>query len=223
MSIMLWLEQYIFRNRSECVFDISKQKHVILLPGMIGPVWMIFGLVRYLRTYQSDYGVTVIPLGLSLDSFDALVKYTVSKITQNLIEKTSVTEIVLHGHSHGGRVACAVYQELQKRFPDIRYAIITAGTPIEKPKYIKPKKRFRVLPLASKAFRDWPQILQPDKEMMHYIGLYSDYDRIVPPQYAVSGHAGELRMLAGFTHTDFIRAQKMGPIMIQLLQEVGMS
>jgi|GEM_PF-3314414 len=216
--MMLWLENYIFRNRTECVFDISKQKHIILLPGMIGPVWMLFGVVRYLRMYISDYGVTVISLGLSLDVFENLVQNCVIRIKKKLLNKVSVSEIVFYGHSHGGRIACAVQQQLQKEFPQITYSVITAGTPMEKPRYLFHKFHFYLLPISSKSFRVWPHIIQPNKNNMCYIGLYSDYDRIVPEKNAIHGHNGELRMISGFTHTDFIRAEKMGPILIDILK-----
>jgi hypothetical protein len=221
--MMLWLENFIFQNRTECLFDATKQQQIILLPGMIGPVWMLFGLVRYLRTHQSNYGVTVIPLGLSTSSFEILVNHTVAKITKNLLHKNDIREIILFGHSHGGRVACVVYQELQKQFPHITYSVITAGTPIEKPEYVFRKFRFYLLPVVSKAFRVWPKILQPNKNSMRYVGFYSDYDRIVPSEYSVRGHNGELRMMSGFSHSEFIRATKMGPVMIALLQEIKVS
>ncbi len=221
--MMLWLENFIFQNKTECLFDTAKQRQIILLPGMIGPAWMLFGLVRYLRTHQSDYGVTAIPLGLSLDAFENLVDYAVVKTTKNLLHKNNITEIIFLGHSHGGRVACAVQQRLQKEFPHIAYSVITAGTPIEKPEYVFQKFHFYLLPIISKAFRIWPQVTQPNKNSMRYIGFYSDYDRIVPKQYATQGHSGELRMVSGFTHSDFIRATKIGPVMIALLQEIKTS
>lgn len=215
--MMLWLENYIFQNRSECLFDPAKQKHIILLPGMIGPVWMLFGLVRYLRTQKSDYGVAAIPLGLSLDAFEKLVAYTVTKIKKKLLDKNTILEIVFYGHSHGGRVACAAQQQLQKEFPDIIYSVITAGTPIEKPEYVFRRFNFHLLPIVSKAFRLWPQVVQPDKNVMRYIGLYSDCDRIVPKRYAIQGHHGELRIVSGFTHSDFVRAHKIGPLLMDLV------
>lgn len=199
-----------------CKFDHSKQNHILLLPGLMAPVTLLFPLVRYLRKNQGKYGVTAIPLGLSLKDFDTLVNQAFTNISKNLLEMSRPDTIILFGHSHGGRVACELVRRLKASFPEVEYTVVTAGSPMS-----TGLSHFSFLHLYfsfSKAYRTWPQITQPDSSVVRkYIGYYSTDDSTVPPKLAKIGHIGELIELQGLSHHDLISPFKMGPRILKLL------
>jgi hypothetical protein len=192
-------------------FDITKIKQLLLFPGMLAPVQLLHPLVRYLRANQSAYGVTSIPLGQSLSDFNSIVDKATDIITKKLLQKSTPGAILLFGHSHGGRVAWEVARKLQNDYPSVEYSIITAGTPmLHHPDYL-PWYQERLFRL-SKAYRDWPKIVQPDSTLIKkYIGYYSTNDKTVIPEFAKEGHGGELIELEGLSHHDLISPKKMGP------------
>ena len=219
-NILMSLENLLFAHRPECNFDTSKQSHVLILPGMLGSVSRVFPLVNFLRRHQSKYAITAIPQGLSIAGFEALIDAAYVRIQERLLSKTSVKEIIIFGHSHGGRVACVLSKRLKS--PQVRLSIVTAGSPLVlKPRGLSWFRRV-FYSLFSQAFREWPLIGQPEGDSIQtYIGYYSDTDRVVDSESAKHGHQGELRQLDGFSHTDFINAQKMGPILLSFLKEIG--
>ncbi|MEX2014007.1 MAG: alpha/beta hydrolase [Parcubacteria group bacterium] len=220
-SILASVENFIFGNRKECQFNIHKAYQIIILPGMFGPVSRVFSLVGFLQNHQSKYAVTAIPLGLSTSGFQSLVAMAITKIKNELLSQNHVEEIVILGHSHGGRVACAVLEKLLREYPQINLSIITAGTPlVQKPQRLWIRRFF--YHLFSGAFREWPEVKQPQTgkgPVKKFIGYYSDEDKVVNSDSAKFGYRGELRRLDHFSHADFIRASQMGPVLISVLEK----
>src|SRR3989344_2391507 len=216
------LENIIFGKRKECRFDTSTTSHMFILPGMLGPVNRVFSLVNYLQKQQSQYAITAIPLGLSTADFQKIVQTAQANINKNLLSKIKVEEIILFGHSHGGRIACALLESLSSTLPQVSLSVITAATPIvEKPKNLSWYRKIFYY-LLSRAFRQWPQVNQPrvgNNSVKKYIGYYSGTDKVVNSESAKLGHRGNLYELEQFSHTDFIRDRKMGPILVSLLKK----
>ncbi len=204
--------------RSEYQFDQSKAKHILLLPGLLAPVANLFPLVRYLRKNQSSYGVTAIPLRSSLEDFDAIVERAFITIKQGLLQMSGIKSIVLFGHSHGGRVACELVHRLKSAFPEVEYSVVTAGTPMGN--YAHDFSLIHILFRLSKAYRDWPDIRQPDASLVtKYIGFYSIDDTLVSTKFATAAHTGELIQLAGLSHRELKSPAKIGPHLLRLLEQ----
>ncbi len=203
----------------ELKFNTEKSKHILLLPGLLAPAQSLFPLVWHLRKNQKEYGVTAIPLGLSIADFDKLVERATAIITQNLFQKTQPKTVILFGHSHGGRVACELVRRLKKLSPSTEFSVITAGSPMgKKLNYLSwlRKNFFRI----SKAYRSWPHITQPDSSVVtKYIGYYSDSDWIVIPEMAKADYLGELIELHGVSHYGLASPAIMGPILLKFLTE----
>jgi hypothetical protein len=202
----------------ELRFESEISKHILLLPGLIAPVQSLFPLVRYLRQKQKEYGVTAIPLRLSMAGFDSILERVVNTITQNLLQKSAPKTIILFGHSHGGRIACELVRILKNISPTTEYIVLTAGSPMGTKLYYLswPHRLFFNL---SKAYREWPQISQPDKSIVsRYIGYYSTDDQTVIPEFAKANFKGELVELKGFSHRDFLSPNKTGPILLGFLK-----
>lgn len=204
----------------ELEFNTDISKHILLLPGLLAPAQSLFPLVRYIRQKQKEYGVTAIPLGLSVGDFDSIVERATNTISKNLLREKQPKTIILFGHSHGGRVACELVHRLKKLSPTTEYSIVTAGSPMgEKMNYLPwlHRKFFNM----SKACRDWPQITQPDSTVVRkYIGYYSTGDRIVIPEFAKAGYMGELVELQGVSHRALISPAIMGPILLEFLRDL---
>ena len=205
------VEQLFLRNKSECSFDTTKNKQVVLLPGMGAPASQLFELVNALRSEQAfqAYGVTALELGLSLGDFSLTLQKLIQKIESDLLDKTTVEEFVLYAHSHGGRFASELSTYLQKQHPDLHIILITGGTPISE----RPKSFHNWL--LSLAFRNWPHIHQPQLEM--FFALYSDGDEVVDMQHATSHSQANPIFLENFTHDDFRQPIKIIPVLKQLL------
>ena len=203
---------------NECEFDTEKSQHILLLPGLIAPVRFLFPLVRYLRRSQKTYGVTAIPLRLSVTGFNSIVERALKIITKSLLQKSSPKIIILFGHSHGGRVACELVRRLKKVSPTVEYTVVTSGSPMGKKLYYLPWPH-RLLFNLSKAYREWPYINQPDQNIVNrYIGYYSTDDRTVTPTFAKANFTGELIELKQLTHHDLTSPDKIGPTLLGLLQ-----
>jgi len=188
----------------------------------MAPVQSLFPLVRYLRQNQTEFDVTAIPLGLSILSFDSIIEKALEIIDKNLLQKSPQETLVLFGHSHGGRVVCELIRKLKEISPTTEYIVITAGSPMGKKLYYLswPHRLFFNL---SKAYRKWPHINQPDHSTAkRYIGYYSDSDRTVIPEFAKADFKGELIELRGFSHHDLISPTKIGPLLLELLQQEGL-
>ena len=207
---------YTWYMQEECRFNTEKQKHVILLPGLLAPVQSLFPLVRYVRNKQTEYAVTAIPLGLSLAGFDSIVARATKTIVQNLLQHNQPTAIILFGHSHGGRVACEVVAQLKKISSATEYSVVTAGTPMgEKWDYLSWLNK--MLFSLSKAYREWPSVTQPNSTIVrNYVGYYSTSDQTVIPAFAKNDYRGELIELQGLSHRDLISPTKIGPILLEL-------
>ena len=203
----------------ELRFNLDKSKHVLLLPGMISPALTLFPLAHYLQHNQKEFGVTVIPLGMSIDAFDAVVEKAAQRITKNLLRKSQPNTVILFGHSHGGRVACEVVRRLKSAFPTVEYSVITSGSPI----VTKPGPlsfRQMVLFNTSKAFRDWPSVQQPDKNITNdYFGYYSMDDHTVRPEFAKIGYTGELIEIKKASHSDLRSPSTVGPLLLEFLHQ----
>lgn len=202
----------------ELEFDSTSKKHIVLLPGLLAPVYYLFPLVRYLRKNQKEYGVTAVPLRLSVAGFDSIVARAENAITKNLLERCRPQKIILFGHSHGGRVASELAPKLKKIYPDAEYSVITTGSPFgRKLNYLS---RFRKLFYSvSKAYREWPRITQPDSSILkNYVRYYSNDDRIVIPEMAKADYTGELIELKGVSHNGLSSPSVMGPMLLELLK-----
>ena len=74
----------------------------------------------------------------------------------------------------------------------------------------------------SKAYREWPHINQPDRSTVRrYIGYYSADDQTVTPTFAKAEFTGELVELKGLSHRDLISPTKIGPVLLELLKNIG--
>lgn len=219
-NVFASIENILWGRRKECQFDTERDSHLLIFPGMLGPVNRSFPLVKFLKSHQSKYAITAIPLGLSTTHFEFLINESQTTLVENLFSKANVKEIIFFGHSYGGRVVCALVAKLSRSFPQISFSVITAGTPlVEKPKKLSWFRKIFYYTL-SPAFREWPQIEQPRAGLVKkYIGYYSDTDKVVDSESAKFGHTGDLRELKNFSHTDFIKAKKMGPILGLLLEK----
>ena len=205
------LEKRAFGHKKECSFDLDKNKHIILIPGMGASVQQLFGLVTALRsdnTFQ-EYGVTAVELGLSLGDFSVTLELLLKKIEQQLLTKVLVKKIVLYAHSHGGRFASEVASYLQKKYPDLDLVVITGGTPIEE------RPTSLVNWVASLAFRQWPGVTQPQLDT--FFALYSTDDAVVSAEKATTGSTATLIELEGFSHSDFKKPGKVIPHLKYLL------
>lgn len=205
------VEKRILGQKSECAFDTTKEKHLILIPGMGAVVSQLFDLVRALRGSETfrEYGVTAVELGLSLGKFRLTLQRAIKKIEESLLSQTSVSEIVLFGHSHGGRFASELAVYLQEKHPHIKVMIITGGTPItERPQSWRNW-------FMSLSFRCWPVISQPGRELFY--ALYSDADTVVGAHQATSGSQAQPIELDNFTHDDFIHPEKIVPELEKLV------
>ncbi len=202
---------------TELRFSRDTSKHILLLPGMLAPVWTLFPLIHYLRQNQNEYGVTAIPLGLSISSFDQILKIASKKVT-NLLANSRQEKIILFGHSHGGRIAAELVQLLKVASPNTEFIVITAGSPLVKrpdslPWYLG------ILFKISNAYRTWPDVTQPDLSVVsRYFGYYSNQDKIVLPESAKSGYSGKLIELHGISHHGLISSKVMGPLLLKEIQ-----
>ena len=204
---------------TELRFSRDTSKHILLLPGMMTPASALFPLVRYLRENQKEYGVTAIPLGLSLPSFTKIIERSAKRIADNLLHGPRPKTVILFGHSYGGRVACELARTLKKQSPATEFIVITAGTPMA--------KRSKYLPLyldlffsISSAYRSWPTILQPDASIVsNYFGYYSDSDEIVMPDFARNGYLGRLTELHGVSHHELTSPTVIGPLLLTFINQ----
>ena len=202
---------------SELRFFADKQKHIVLIPGMLTPIWTLFPLVRYLRQNQNQYGVTAIPLGLSIASFDELIERSAKRIASNLLSDSKQRTIILFGHSYGGRVACELARTLKTLSPSTELIVITAGTPMAKRSKLLPRYLDLFFSISA-AYRSWPQIQQPDNTIVSsYSGYYSDSDEIVMPEFATNGYQGKLTELHGVLHHDLISPNIIGPLLLSFI------
>ena len=202
---------------NECRFETDKKKHLILLPGMLSPVFPFFPLVWHMRHAQTEYGVTAVPLGLSLADFDSVVERAARTIERGLM-LNQPQRIILFGHSHGGRIACALMPHLKQSFPSTEFSVVTAGTPMTKrPNYLP---WYLGLPFRlSRAFRDWPAVTQPNPNtVQQYIGYYSTNDTVVIPEFAKAGFTGELIELESLSHHDLILPAHIGALLLEHLK-----
>lgn len=204
--------------RSERVLDIEKPNQLLLLSGMLAPEESYYPLVRYLRSTQPSYGVAVIPLRFSLEDFDTIVNRSAAYIASGLLHPAK--QIVLYGHSHGGRVAIALSAVLNCMYPEAELVVITAGTPmVRRPDYLP--LHYDIAFKLSKAYRSWPYVEQPDsRTLKRQIGLYSTHDSVVIPEYAKDGYAGELVELSDLSHHDLMVPDKIGPHLGSILNEI---
>ena len=204
--------------RSERVPDARKPNQLFLLSGMLAPEESLYPLVRYLRATQPNYGVAVIPLRLSLEDFDTIVRRSAAHVSNTLPNPPE--RIVLFGHSHGGRIAVALAPLLKRRFPTKELVVITAGTPmVRRPDYLP--LYYKAVFSLSKAYRSWPRVEQPDsRTLKRQVGLYSTQDNVVVPKYAQEGYTGELVELSGLSHHDLVLPAKIGPHLGSILNDV---
>lgn len=204
--------------RSESTIDGTKTKQVFLLSGMMAPEESLYPLVHYLRTNQSDYGVAAIPLGLSVADFDTIVDSAATHIEKQLPQERAPRTIVLFGHSHGGRVANALALKLKERYPATEIIVVTAGTPmVKRPDYL-PWYMEGLFQMSS-AYRSWPAVEQASSSVVaKEIGFYSTGDKVVIPEYAKAGYAGQLIELDGPSHHDLVMPGTIGPHLLDLLR-----
>ena len=205
------LEKLAFSKKPECSFEISKNKQIILIPGMGAPVSQLFELVNALRNENAftEYGVTSVELGLSLGDFSLTLENLTQKIERELLSRLVVKQIVLYAHSHGGRFASELATYLQTKYPNLELIVITGGTPIQdRPRSLRNW-------LFSLSFRQWPQISQPQLEM--FFALYSIDDVVVDTLRATAGSEAKLIELAEFSHDDFRQPVKIVPELKKLL------
>lgn len=188
-----------------------------MLPGLSGYVRRLFPIVRYLRKEQDVYDVTAIPLGASVADFYFLSEKVVSIISGQISKDSNLKEVVLFGHSHGGRVAVQSVSKLIEKHPNIRFSVITAGTPIQN---MPINNKFYVLiwKLFSKSMRQWPALTIPELETLGYfIGFYSKSDKIVMQKYAESGYPGTLKEISNASHNDLIKPEFVGNELLRVM------
>ncbi len=198
-----------------------KKTYVFLIPGMLAPSIRLRSLAQYLQADDGTLAVRVVPLRCSLSSFENLVARAADYIKQHVTNISSVETVLLFGYSHGGRVAAALAPLVKKQYPNARIVVVTAGTPMaERPRNLP---LYKVLFFhLSRAYRQWPLVKQPQPPTVErMIGYYSDDDRTVAPVYATSGYQGVLVKKRGFSHTDFIDAQKFGPDLHEFLSSLA--
>jgi pimeloyl-ACP methyl ester carboxylesterase len=212
------IENMLFRNRSECKFNLQNSQHILIMPGLGGSAWDLFPLVRYLRKNQNHYDVTAIPLGLNSSSLMVTTSKTVKYLENNLFKKSKPEKIIFIGHSMGGKVACMLVHEIKKIYPHIIYEVITLGSPVgvEKRKYFSWIED-QFLQLFSDAYKQWVPIIQPDPKVIKYTGYYSVDDKIIPSSLEKVEHKGNIIELKGFSHMDFIKPQKIGPEILNII------
>ena len=212
------VEKLLFKNRSECGFNLQNSRHILIVPGLGGSVWDLFPLVRFLRKNQKSYDVTAIPLGLNSSSLSVTTSRTVEYIRKNLFDKSKPEKIIFMGHSMGGKVACMLVDAIKKIYPDIIYEVITLGSPVgvEKRKYFFGIEDW-FLRLFSDAYRKWVPIIQPDPKIIKYTGYYSMDDKIIPSELEKTEHIGTIVELKGFSHMDLINPKKIGPEILKRL------
>lgn len=217
-KLIYWVEKFLFKNCSECKFDLQNLQHILIMPGLGGSVWDLFPLVRFLRKNQQTYDVTAIPLGLNASSFAVTVPKTVQYLKENLFSKNNPSKIIFVGHSMGGKVACMLADEIKKIYPNITYEVVTLASPVGKVK----QKYFNdfedwFLKRFSDAYKQWVPIIQPDPKLIRYTGYYSENDEIIPLSLEASEHTGTIIELKGFSHMDFIKPSKIGPEILEYL------
>ncbi len=209
-TIARFTENYLFSGSYQCTFDETKENQMILIPGMGASVSQLFRLVDSLRAdadFQS-YGITAVQLGLSLGAFKDTLSNLESKLESKVFSNTAIKQVVLYGHSHGGRFACQLATDLQTNHPGISLKVITGGTPVvERPSSFKNW-------LLSLSFREWPSIEQP--QINEYYSLYSNSDEIVDEDDARRGSKATLVELQDFSHSDFINPEKIMPVLKDL-------
>ncbi len=195
-------------------------RQLILLPGLLAPVGVLYPLTRYLRARQHDYDVTAVSLSLNLLGFETTVDRVTKVIARDIFKAAPPEVVVVFGHSFGGRVACEASSRLKMFSPSTHFILVTAGSPLGK-KFTYLSWLYKSIFSISKAYRLWPPIVQPDETVVdRKIGYYSKEDKTVTSIAAQSEFTGELIELAGFSHHDFIAPSKMGPVLLQLLSEV---
>ena len=203
------------RQSSEIKLDPTKKNFFVLIPGMNGRVQDHFALQREIEELLGDeYQVQPIPLGRSWTDFASLVDLVEEPLDEALQYSKNLNsqrKVIVFGHSHGGRVGAQVVSNLSKKFPEVSWSLITAGTPIVR----RPSHRFYMVlaaSMVSPAFREWPNIDQPDTQLVDFVSLYSAKDRIVLLEDALEGlRANEKIVMPNFSHGDFINPQKMMP------------
>jgi len=205
------VEKLLFKNRSECKFNLQNSRHILIVPGLGGSAWDLFPLVRFLRKNQKNYDVTAIPLGLNSSSLAVTTRRTVEYLRKNLFDKSKPEKIIFMGHSMGGKVSCMLVDVIRKLYPNIVYEVITLGSPVggEKRKYFSWIEN-QFLRLFSDAYREWVPIIQPDPKIIKYTGYYSTDDKIIPSALEKSEHMGTIVELKGFSHMDLINPKKIG-------------
>lgn len=172
-------------------------------------------LAEYLRTGVSNAKVETIELGRSLKNFDSLVDSALKQIDP-LIQNGDVEKIILIGFSHGGRIAVAVKNALDRTSPRLQCDVIIMATPIaRKPANILWYKK--ILYNLSAAFREWPTVKQPIDSSCKYTCFYSENDEVVDAESAKTDFTGELTKIDGLTHKDFMRPEKFGIHLLNLI------
>ncbi|MFA6397982.1 MAG: alpha/beta hydrolase [Candidatus Paceibacterota bacterium] len=212
------IEILLFKNCSECKFNLQKPRHILIMPGLGGSAWDLFPLVRYLRKNQKSYDVTAIPLGLNSASLAVTTSRAVDYLEKNLFKESNPEKIIFIGHSMGGKVACVLVDSIRKLYPDITYEVITLGSPVgvEKRKYFSWIED-QFLRIFSDAYREWVPIIQPDPKIIKYTGYYSVDDKIIPSALEKIEHMGTIIELKGFSHMDLINSKKIGPEILKQL------
>lgn len=217
-KILYRIEKILFKNRSECKFNLQNSQHILIMPGLGGSAWDLFPLVRYLRKNQNHYDVTAIPLGLNSSSLSVTTLKTVEYLKKNLFDISKPEKIIFIGHSMGGKVACMLFNEIKKIYPNITYEVITLGSPVGeiKQKYFSWIED-QFLQLFSDAYKQWVPLIQPDPRVIKYTGYYSVNDKIIPSALEKGEHKGNIIELKEFSHMDFINPKKIGPEILKYL------
>lgn len=213
-------EKHLMGDNEAFEFDREKPRQLLLFPGMLAPALELVPLVNHLResTALDEWGITAVPLGLSMGPLKDLVEQANHYLQQHLPDLTGYDHLTLYGHSHGGRVVASLASRLQEEFPELRMTIITAGAPIVTRPSRLPWHKAIWNRSFSRSFRNWPKIRQPQpNDHVRYIGLYSPDDLVVDIEAATAGHNAELVEIPGFGHMDFIVPKKGGEALVKLL------
>jgi triacylglycerol esterase/lipase EstA (alpha/beta hydrolase family) len=212
------IEKLLFKNSSECKFNLENSQHILIVPGLGGSAWDLFPLVRFLRRNQKSYDVTAIPLGLNSSSLAITTSKTIEYLERNLFNKSKPEKIIIIGHSMGGKIACMLVDEIKRIYPNISYEVITLGSPVgvEKRKYFSWVED-QFLCLFSDAYKQWVTIIQPDSKIIKYTGYYSVDDKIIPSALEKTEHTGTIVELKGFSHMDLISPKKIGPEILKVI------
>lgn len=212
-------EQLLWSKKPELCCDCSKNKLIVFLPGLSGFVKGLFSVVNYVRKNKKDYNAFAIPLGGSFSDFDSLIKKVVTKINTCIEKNPNLQEIIVFGHSHGGRVAVASVNKLAKQHPSLSFGVISAGTPLVK---MPNNNKFYVWiwKFFSKAMCDWlPVSINKSPNLKYVIGFYSKSDKVVPESFMEDEYSRELNEIVGASHNDLYKPEYIGEKLLSVLNE----